>query len=314
MSPEAVPVSIVIPILNESETLPALLSALAAQNAQPAELIFVDAGSSDRSVAIIQDWWRDEPRGNCRLLVLEEVGAFPGGARNAGIARATQPWVAFLDAGVTPDRDWLRTLMDAARSGGAAGVFGVTSFTGRDALSTALCALSYGQGAACSTLPGSVFHHDVFSSVGLFDPALRAGEDVLWLRKYREAWPGAVTEPKATATYSHFPASLGAAARKWFEYERHVTRARVSGSLPLVHIAVAVVAVTVLAIDASAALTLFLLYLVARGIVDPIRRSARWSWWREQPASAVLALPCAAVIDAAKITGCIAGLVERAHV
>lgn len=311
MLPDAVPVSIVIPLLNESETLPTLLSALAAQSARPAELIFVDAGSSDDSVAIIKNWEQGGQRPGCRLVVLEEAGAFPGSARNAGIARATQPWIAFLDAGITPDPGWLRALMSAASAGGTTGIFGVTSFTGRDAFTTALCALSYGQGATRPTLPASMFRRDVFERVGLFDPALRAGEDVLWLRGFREAWPGAVTEAKARAVYTHFPGSLSAAARKWFEYERHIVRACISANRPYFHAAVLIGIIAAFASGASAAFALFLVYLLARGIADPIRRSARWNWWREYPASLLLAPPCAVVIDAARIAGGIKGMLER---
>lgn len=79
------PVSIVIPMFNEAETLGSLLEGLKAQTGRPAELIFVDAGSVDESKSIVENWWEKEgwAGGVCR--VIERPGAFPGAGRNTGI-------------------------------------------------------------------------------------------------------------------------------------------------------------------------------------------------------------------------------------
>ena len=91
MPTDLAPVSIVMPILNEAATLPALLSALSALMLKPAELIFVDAGSRDASVEIIRDWWRKTAWPDARMEIVAAPAAYPGAARNAGIARATRP-------------------------------------------------------------------------------------------------------------------------------------------------------------------------------------------------------------------------------
>ena len=93
-----VPVSIVIPVRNEARTLPALLDALASQSVKPAELAVIDTGSTDGSLDMVNAWWRREQWRDGSLLALSSPGAYPGGARNTGIERATQPWIAFLDA------------------------------------------------------------------------------------------------------------------------------------------------------------------------------------------------------------------------
>ena len=205
MANETAPVALVVPILNEAATLPVLLRALAALDLKPAELIFVDAGSQDASAHIINDWWQSAGWNGARLRVLDVPHAYPGAARNAGIMESTQPWIAFLDAGITPDPQWLRVLVETGQSTQAAGVFGITRFTGDDALTTALCALSYGQGASRSTLPGSMFRREVFAEIGEFDPALRAGEDRLWLAGYDQRYHQRVIDSRATVEYFHFP-------------------------------------------------------------------------------------------------------------
>jgi len=314
MSAEILPVSVVIPVLNEAATLPALLSALANQTAKPQELFFIDTGSTDGSLDMVNAWWRREQWRDGSLLALSSPGAYPGGARNAGIERATQPWIAFLDAGVTPDRDWLQILIDSAQTAKPAGVFGLTRFTGRDALTTALCALSYGQGAARATLPGSMFRRDVFARIGGFDGTLRAGEDVVWLRKFDQAYPDGRMQCTAGAVYSHFPESLPAAASKWFDYEQHAARAGLHRGMMLAASAGGLLTIAAFAAQPAAGLAICLLYLVARGVVDPIRRSASWSWWADHPVALVLAPLCALVIDSAKLAGQIAGRLKAKHV
>ena len=46
------PVSLVVPVLNEAESLPDLLQALKAQSHRPDEIIFTDAGSTSLQPSI----------------------------------------------------------------------------------------------------------------------------------------------------------------------------------------------------------------------------------------------------------------------
>lgn len=314
MTGETAPVALVIPLLNEAATLPILLRALSALNLKPAELIFVDAGSRDASVRMINDWWQSAAWQGARLAIVDAPNAYPGAARNAGIEQSSQPWIAFLDAGVTPDSDWLHALVRASQSGQPAGIFGVIRFTGQNALTTALCALSYGQDATRPTLPASMFRRDAFTAVGKFDPALRAGEDLLWLARFHQVYPQRVVENAATAVYFHFPPSLAAAARKWFGYERHTARAGLNNRAAIASLVVLVFVLSAFALSPPAGLAFCLLYLLLRGVVDPVRRSRRWNWWRAYPAGFLLAPLCAVVIDAAKFMGRITGTWERARV
>ena len=80
-----IPVTIVIPTLNEADRLPACLASVR----WAAEVIVADAGSTDGSTAIARRFG---------ATVIEVRGATIAGQRNAAIARATQPWVLSLDA------------------------------------------------------------------------------------------------------------------------------------------------------------------------------------------------------------------------
>ena len=89
-------ISVVIPCHNARETIAAALLSVAAQDLAAHEIILVDDSSSDGSV--------EAARASGVLFELVEVSVRnAGAARNAGIARASGDWVAFLDA----DDVWL---------------------------------------------------------------------------------------------------------------------------------------------------------------------------------------------------------------
>ena len=94
--------SIVMPVWNKEEYVAATLTAALAQSFADFELIVVDDGSADRSMAIVRGF--DDPR----IRILVQANAGPGRARNAGIAAARHDWIAFLDA----DDLWLPDHLD----------------------------------------------------------------------------------------------------------------------------------------------------------------------------------------------------------
>lgn len=92
-----VPVSVVIPFYDGTETIGRALDSLARQSVLPREVVVVDDGSPDRFEA--DDGVRPF---RVRTLRHEKNRGIPA-ARNTGIRAAAQPWVAFLDQ----DDEWL---------------------------------------------------------------------------------------------------------------------------------------------------------------------------------------------------------------
>jgi len=116
---DAEPVSVVVPVRNGARTLPLCLSALLAQNypADRLEILCVDNGSTDESVAVMQ---RFAP--HVQILRAERRG--PSAARNEGMRRARHRWLAFTDSDCVPDPDWLAALMRFASSSRRADLMG----------------------------------------------------------------------------------------------------------------------------------------------------------------------------------------------
>lgn len=305
------PVTLVIPILNEAESLPELLHALKAQSHRPDEIIFSDAGSSDGSPALIEAWWREEGWENSSCSVLSRSGAMPGAGRNAGVRAARNVWIAFIDGGITPASDWLEQLCRHAQATRSSAVFGVCHFSGQASFDKAVCALSYGHGAVHPVIPASLFTRQVFTEVGEFPAHLRAGEDLIWMTALQARYGAHEVCPAAQVNYKHFPTGWRQALRKWRVTELHCVLGRVrSGQqaaylfgLPMLY------AMTLLSGQVGA--TLFVAYILLRGMIDPIRRSPDRPWWGRRPGAALIALPLAAALDIAKWVGIVQGIVLR---
>ena len=82
-------VAIVIPMLNEAAGLPRLLRSLAALEPPPAEVLAVDGGSADASVAIAEA---------AGLLVIRHDTPGRAAAINRGVQEATAPIICVLHA------------------------------------------------------------------------------------------------------------------------------------------------------------------------------------------------------------------------
>jgi GT2 family glycosyltransferase/glycosyltransferase involved in cell wall biosynthesis len=97
-------VSVVVLNFNGKRFLEDCLNSLQAQNypAEKFEVVFVDNGSSDDSVAFVKAGWP-----NVRVLSLEQNLGFAGGI-NAGVKAAKGEYVALINNDAKADPDWLK--------------------------------------------------------------------------------------------------------------------------------------------------------------------------------------------------------------
>jgi len=311
MSRSILPVTVVLPVLNEAQSSPALLEALAGQTCQPAEIIFCDGGSTDATRDLIEGWWAKYAWEGTALRLLERPGALPGDGRNNGIRAATQAWIAFLDAGIAPEPDWLEGLFACVRRNGGRAAFGLCEFSADAPVQRALCALSNGYMSVVPVIPASMFHRDVFGEVGLFREDLRTAEDLLWVREYERRFGPRPVCTEARVRYRQFPASLSDAFSKWRIAELNGVRAGLRGSQHVVYIAAMPLLLLLAAFSSAAALVAVITYLLLRGGVDPIRRSRERRWWNGCGRAFFIAFGAAACIDAAKWIGIVQGSLEK---
>lgn len=89
--------SVVIPAWNAERTIAEAIRSVQAQTLPPAEIVVVNDGSTDGTVAVVEELAATaSPALPVRLL--HQANAGPGSATSHGVARASQPLVATLDA------------------------------------------------------------------------------------------------------------------------------------------------------------------------------------------------------------------------
>ena len=101
-------VSIICTVLNEGDNITKLLKSLGAQTTPAHEIIFVDGGSTDNTVAALE---KSAAEHQLPVRVIVAPGANISRGRNIAIDAAAGPIIASTDAGVRLDANWLAELI-----------------------------------------------------------------------------------------------------------------------------------------------------------------------------------------------------------
>lgn len=104
-------VSVITTVYNEGQHIERLLESLTQQTRCPDEVVICDGGSTDDTVAIIQQWAARHADWQPRVRVLVEPGANISRGRNCAIRAAAGPVIAATDAGVRLASTWLAALV-----------------------------------------------------------------------------------------------------------------------------------------------------------------------------------------------------------
>ena len=115
-------ITLIATVLNEGDSIHHLMNAIKRQTRQPDEIVIVDGGSHDNTLAIMQGYSEQLP---LRLMVAEGCNISQG--RNRALAAAGGDIIAVTDAGVMLADGWLETitrpLLDQPALNGVAGFF-----------------------------------------------------------------------------------------------------------------------------------------------------------------------------------------------
>ncbi|MCL2695165.1 MAG: glycosyltransferase [Clostridiales bacterium] len=87
-------ISVIVPVFNAEKYLDACINSILQQTYQNLEIILVDDGSTDKSLAICDDFARKDTR----IIVIYQPNSGPSNARNTGIKRASGTYLCFLDS------------------------------------------------------------------------------------------------------------------------------------------------------------------------------------------------------------------------
>src|SRR5688500_12323155 len=146
-------VSVIVPARNEERSIGVTLDALRAQDYRNLQIVVVDGGSTDGTVAVVERHMAEDPR----VELLHNPRGITPVALNVALAAARGPWLVRMDAHATVDPTYVGAAVTRLREGGWGGVGGRKDGVGRTpagrAIATALGS-PFGVG-------GSVYHHGV---------------------------------------------------------------------------------------------------------------------------------------------------------
>ncbi|MGQ0659221.1 MAG: glycosyltransferase family 2 protein [Chromatiales bacterium] len=187
--PDPVPlVSVIVPALNEEETIAYTVRSLLEQDYPRIEIIIVDDGSTDRTAAVCKSLGQ---RGSIRYYRMQERQG-KSAALNLGLSAARGEYAVFMDSDSTLDRDCISRLMTQfaePRVGAVSGNLDVRNYG--DNLLTWMQAMEYlitlGVGrrfkasvGILAIVPGAIgaFRRDLLQRIGLFEPGPGNDSDV----------------------------------------------------------------------------------------------------------------------------------------
>jgi glycosyltransferase involved in cell wall biosynthesis len=214
-------ISVIATVLNEGESLRGLLDSLVAQTRAPDEIVIVDGGSRDQTLAILAEY-----AGRLPLRVIEAPGCGISAGRNRAIAEAHGDVIASTDAGVVLVPGWLEALtaplLDDASVQVVGGFFEADPHTVFEAALGATTLPLEDEIDAASFLPSSrsvAFRRSAWEAVGGYPEWLDYCEDLIFDLRLKAAAPEWVFSPAAVA---HFRPrkSLRAFMRQYYRYAR----------------------------------------------------------------------------------------------
>lgn len=85
-------ISVVIPLYNKEASIKQSLMSVLSQSYQDFEVVIVDDGSTDNSVAKVEEFQ------DSRMRLIRQENGGPGKARNTGVENARGEWIVLLDA------------------------------------------------------------------------------------------------------------------------------------------------------------------------------------------------------------------------
>jgi glycosyltransferase involved in cell wall biosynthesis len=169
-------VSVIIPIFNGAAFLSEAINNIKQQSFQPQEIIIVDDGSTDETANIAAEF-----KDSVNYIYQSNQG--PAAARNKGLEIARGDLIGFLDV----DDRWSKNNLSAMLA-----FFSISPATdvaiGKLRLWRVKEDLSeeFSEPLQLFNIGSALFRKNVFDKVGMFDPALRYGEDVDWFMRARE--------------------------------------------------------------------------------------------------------------------------------
>lgn len=233
---EKVKISVIIPVYNGEKYIRAALETVSNQTVRPYEVIIVDDGSKDKTVALIRKYILDNNLPTEFIKIVSQKNAGAGAARNTGLTNVSGEWVAFLDSDDSWDLDKIKKVKAQIAEHPECNMLahdeiwhyidegGIKKHTRLsdkyDADRDFFVQLYQGNFLSTSSL---VIKKQLLDIVGLFDNTLQPAEDYgLWMRLSR--YGKLIFLPEPLTTYIVRNDSISSAVEKRYNAEIRICK------------------------------------------------------------------------------------------
>lgn len=213
-------ISVIMTVMNEGDAIRPLLDSLIQQSRCPDEVVICDGGSSDNTLAVL-----DEYKDWLPLHILIVPGANISQGRNRAIAAAAGPIIAATDAGVILSPYWLEDIARPIETGETAvvsGWFEADPYTDFEVVMGATVLPTRSDIDPATFLPSSrsvAFLKSAWETVGGYPEWLDYSEDLIFDMALRDQY-GPFPLVDTAVAYFRPRSSLRAFYRQYYRYAR----------------------------------------------------------------------------------------------
>ena len=175
-----VPISVIIPSHNFSNSLKRVLEAISLEEVKPNEIVVVDSSPNDSNKSLVSNF-----KSSLNINFLKVQKAYPGEARNIGAMNANEDILLFLDSKTVPSKNYLQKYYQLFCENQYKVIFGRTFYHADSEKQKIVKAATFGSIGHEST-PGTMLLKKTFDQVGGFLQGIRRAEDLEWRERVKK--------------------------------------------------------------------------------------------------------------------------------
>ncbi len=176
------PITVIIPFNNEKDkSLQEILDNLFLQTKFPNEIIII---LTNKNKSLKKIYKKKIPLKKVKIKVFFKKNAYPGSARNLGILKSKNSYIAFLDEKTIPEKNWLNDGYKKLKQKKIDIVYGQTIYVADKFKEKIIISSTVGS-KIHTTLPGSIVDKKIFFKCGIFLENVRSGEDGDWFKRIK---------------------------------------------------------------------------------------------------------------------------------